>query len=97
MPTSETTSKNIARLNFRLPSEVKERIEDAAIVSGLTVTDFAINALVNHAEQVLETHHKRKLSDRDRDVFLKMLENPPAPNADLRAAVKANRRRRVEK
>ncbi len=93
MPTVEKTSNQVARLNFRLPSEVKERIENAALVSGVTVTDFAINALVNSADQVLETHHKRKLSDRDRDIFLEMIENPPTPNDALLKAVKEYRHR----
>lgn len=93
MPTIEKANSRPSRLNFRLPSEVKERIENAALVSGLTVTDFAINALVNSAEQVLEAHHKRRLSKRDRDIFLDMLENPPTPNAALRGAVKEHRRR----
>lgn len=93
MPTVEKTNSRPSRLNFRLPGEVKERIETAALVSGLTVTDFAINALVNSAEQVLENQHKRRLSDRDRDIFLKMLDKPPAPNDALRGVVKEHRRR----
>ncbi len=40
MPT--TKMNTIARLNFRPLSEAKEKIERAAIASGLTVTDFAI-------------------------------------------------------
>lgn len=93
MPTIEKTSNQVARLNFRLSTEVKERIEKAAIVSGLTVTDFAINALVHSADEVLEKHQTRKLSARDRDIFLEMLENPPKPNKALLQAVKEYRRR----
>ncbi|MDQ3633406.1 MAG: DUF1778 domain-containing protein [Acidobacteriota bacterium] len=93
MPTIEKTSVENARLNFRLPSEIKERIENAASVSGVTVTDFAISALVDSADEVLENYRKRKLNDRDRDIFLEMIENPPAPNKALREAVKEHRRR----
>ena len=89
MPNTETNNSEIARLNFRLPSEAKEKIERAAVVSGLTVTDFAIHALVNSAEDVLERHHVTRLSNRDRDVFLQMLDNPPPPNEALKKA--ANR------
>ncbi len=78
----------IARLNFRLSNELKERIEKAAIISGLTVTDFAINTLANTADEVLEKHQTRILSNRDRDTFLEMLENPPKPNEALLKAVK---------
>ena len=93
MPASqEHTPEHIARLNFRLPNEVKEVIERAAVVSGLTVTDFAINALVNSANEVLERHQTRTLSDRDRDVFLALLDSDQEPNERLKQAAKDYKR-----
>lgn len=93
MPTSqEHISENIARLNFRLPNEVKEMIERAAVVSGLTVTDFAINAMVNSANEVLERHQTRTLTDRDRDVFLALLDSDQEPNDALKKAAKDYKR-----
>ena len=96
MSVAENTLNGVARFNFRLPADIKDRIEKAAIVSGLTVTDFAINALANTADEVLEKHHNRILSDRDRDIFLDMLENPPEPNEALLAAVKEYRKRIIK-
>jgi uncharacterized protein (DUF1778 family) len=87
MPTIETNT--IARLNFRLPSEAKEKIERAAVASGLTVTDFAVHALVNTADEVLERQHTRKLSKRDRDVFLALLDSDDEPNEALKSAFQA--------
>ncbi len=87
MPTTETNT--IARLNFRLPSEVKEKIERAAVASGLTVTDFAVHALVNTADEVLERQHTRKLSKRDRDIFLALLDSDDEPNEALKSAFQA--------
>lgn len=92
MPITKT-GKTESRLNFRLPSEAKQRIEKAAVVSGLTVTDFAVHILVSRANEVLERHHTRQLSDRDRDIFLEMLKNPPEPNEVLRKAVKEYKKR----
>ena len=83
----------VSRLNFRLPIELKEKIERAAVVSGVTVTDFAISALVNSADNVLEKHQNRILSDRDRDIFLAMIENPPEPNETLKKAVQEYKKR----
>lgn len=97
MPTIEKQISPVARLNFRLPPEIKERIENAALVSGVTVTDFAITALVNTAEEVLEKHHTRMLTKRDRDIFLEMLENPPQPSEALKKAVKDYKKRIVKK
>ena len=97
MPIAEETIKKQARFNFRLPAEIKERIEKAAIVSGVTVTDFAITALADTADEVLEKQHTRILSDRDRDIFLDMLENPPKPNKALLKAVEEYKRRVTSK
>ena len=86
-----------ARFNFRLPADIKERIEKAALVSGVTVTDFAINVLANSADDVLEKHHNRILSDRDRYIFLAMLDENPEPNEALLKAVEEYKRRVISK
>lgn len=90
MPNTESHTREIARLNFRLPPEAKEKIERAAVASGLTVTDFAVHALVNSADEVLERHHSRKLSNRDRDVFLALLDADDEPNEALKSAFRAH-------
>ena len=96
MPSIEVKTNDVARLNFRLPTEIKKRVENAALVSGITVTDFAISALANSADEVLEQHQTRKLSNRDRNLFLAMLENPPEPNEALRKAAK-NYKKQIKK
>lgn len=97
MPIIEKQQSQAARLNFRLPPEIKERIENAALISGVTVTDFAITALAERSEKVLEKHQTRILSNRDREFFLEMLENPPEPNEALKKAVKEYKKRVVKK
>lgn len=92
MPSTENYSSEISRLNFRLPSEAKEKIERAAAVSGLTVTDFAIYSLVASAEDVLERHQATVLSNRDRDIFLALLDSDDEPNAALFDAAKEHER-----
>lgn len=91
MPTTETQTNSIARLNFRLPSEAKEKIKRAAIAEGLTITDFAVHALINIADEVLERHYTRRLSDRDRDIFLALLDADDEPNEALKSAFQAHR------
>jgi len=85
MPVIELTS----RLSIRLPRSIKERIEQAATISGLSVTDFTISNLIESAEQVLERHHSRTLSRRDRDIFLAMIDADTEPSDRLVAAAKA--------
>lgn len=88
MPSIETHS--VARLNFRLSPEEKEKIERAAIASGMTVTDFAVHTLINAADETLERNHTRKLSDRDRDIFLDLLDAEGEPNDALKKAFLAH-------
>ncbi len=86
-----TKPNSIARLNFRLPSETKEKIERAAVAEGLTITDFAVHALVDVADEVLERHHVRILTDRDRDLFLAILDDDDEPNEALKGTFDAHR------
>ena len=48
------TGARDARLNFRLPTDLKEVIEDAAATLGQSVSDFAVNTLVRQARTVIE-------------------------------------------
>ena len=76
-----------ARLNFRLPSELKQTIEEAAAYLGQSVSDFAVSTLVDRAQRVIQEHNVTRLSNRDRDIFLAMLNDEDAePNQALKAA-----------
>jgi len=48
-----STAGSDARLNFRLSSELKETIEQAAAELGQSVSDFAVSTLVQSARKVL--------------------------------------------
>src|ERR1700761_5713905 len=93
----EKQKPQTARLNFRLPPEIKEIIENAALVSGITVTDFAIIALANTAQEVLEKHQARVLSNRDQDIFLALLEDESEPNEALKKAAREYKLRVISK
>jgi uncharacterized protein (DUF1778 family) len=82
----QTESAGGARLSFRVDPAIKSLIERAARYSGETVTSYAISALVRDARQVVQAHELTVLSDRDRDRFLALLDNPPEPNEALRRA-----------
>lgn len=86
---SGTIERNDARLNFRLPSRLKRTIEQAAAQTGQSVSDFAISTLVRSAQEVMEQSTETRLSDRDRDLFLAMLDDVDArPNDALAEAAK---------
>lgn len=84
-----SVAEGVARINFRLPNDIKDVIERAAIASGQSITDFAIQTLVRTANEVLERQQARTLSDRDRDIFLALLDDEMEPNEALRSAFAA--------
>ena len=84
--------ENDARLNFRLRPDLKDRIEKAAAVSGRSITEFAVAALSETADEILERERVVQLSDRDRDIFLKVLDRAEKPNANLKRAAKTHKR-----
>lgn len=84
-----TVTRNDARINVRLSSELKQTIEEAASALGQTVSEFAISTVVREARQVLQDAQITRLSNRDRDNFLKALDSIDAkPNAALKAAAR---------
>lgn len=84
-----TVTRNDARINVRLSSELKQTIEEAASALGQTVSEFAISTVVREARQVLQDARITRLSNRDRDDFLKALSAIDAkPNAALKAAAR---------
>jgi uncharacterized protein (DUF1778 family) len=91
-----TAPHSDARLDFRLSSEQKAAIEQAALVQNRTLTEFATTVLTEAARKVLAEHERHahvQLSNRDRDRFLAMLDRDPAPNRALKAAAKRYRQR----
>ena len=93
MQTQETrVQESLAQINFKLPSEMKNAVERAAIASGQSLRDFAIQTLVERANEVLEQQQARTLTDRDRDVFLALLDSDAGPNEALRQAAEDYKR-----
>ena len=83
------TGARDARLNFRLPTDLKEVIEEAAATLGQSVSDFAVSTLVRQARTVIEQRNVTVLGDRDRDRFITLLDDADArPNPALLKAAK---------
>ncbi len=97
MATTQTRSQSnrAARLDVRLNAQAKEKIEQAAVASHQTVTDFVVSALLRASEDALARHHTIHLTNRDRDLFLAGLDREVRPNRALRkAATKFKRQSR---
>jgi uncharacterized protein (DUF1778 family) len=78
-----------ARMNFRLSPEIKKAIEDAAAHCGQSLSDFAVSTLAQAARQILHEQQVTRLSARDHQRFLALLDDEnAAPNKALVAAAK---------
>jgi len=77
------------RMNLRLRPEQKATLMRAAALRHTDLTDFVLQPALREAKAVIEESERIILSERDSLLVLNLLENPPAPNAKLRAAIAA--------
>lgn len=77
------------RMNLRIRPEQKATLIRAAALKNTDLTDFVIQNALREAKTVIEEAERVSLCERDSLLVLKLLENPPAPNARLRAAIAA--------
>jgi uncharacterized protein (DUF1778 family) len=77
------------RMSLRIPTEEKAILLRAAALKHTDLTDFVRQHSLAAARAVIREEEELHLSSRDSLRVLKLLENPPAPNAKLRAAAKA--------
>jgi uncharacterized protein (DUF1778 family) len=77
------------RLEACLSKEQKELFQRAADILGLTLTDFVISSLQTAAKQAIQEHEIMILSQRDQEIFVEALLNPPNPSMKLRAAAQS--------
>ena len=95
MATAKTKKRSAraARLDIRLNQQAKEKIQQAAVVSHQSVTDFVVTSLLRASEEALERQQMIHLTNRDRDLFLAALKKDVRPNHALRKAAERFKRR----
>lgn len=94
MATIPSTTR-AARLDFRLSQDHKRVIEQAAAVSGQSLSDFAVANLVKAAQKAIETATVTELTTRDRDTFLRLIASDATPNKALQDAAARYKNRRA--
>lgn len=77
------------RMNIRVKPEVKARLLRAAALRHTDLTSFVTQSALREAETVIAGSDAIKVSERDFNRILELLDNPPKPNAKLRAAAAA--------
>lgn len=88
---SETSRAKNSRIDLRVTPEQKELLEKAASVRGISLSAYTLLHLLPVAKQEIETHEKLVLSDRDRDLFMSFMENPPELQGKLKLTLKKYR------
>jgi uncharacterized protein (DUF1778 family) len=77
------------RMSMRVRAEEKAMLLRAAALENTDLTDFVLQHALRSAKAVIEDAEHIRLSERDSLHVLEVLENPPRPNAKLRAAARA--------
>ena len=83
-----------SRMSLRIRAEEKALLMRAVALKHTDLTEFVIQHSLRAAKAVIKKADHVQLSARDSLRVLDLLENPPAPNARLRAAARALPRRR---
>ena len=81
-----------ARLEARISVEQKTVLQQAAALSGRTLSEFVVASAQEAANRVIQEHETIRLSRSEQLAFVSALLNPPAPNKRLRQAAAAYRK-----
>ena len=77
------------RITARVSGSVRDTLEQAAELLGSTVNQFVVQTAYVEAQRVIERESIIRLSQKDAQKVLSLLDQPPKPNKRLKDAVKA--------
>ena len=75
-----------ARLEARISSEQKALLQQAAELSGRTLSEFVVASAQEAAARIIQEHEAIRLSRAEQIAFVSALLDPPQPSARLRQA-----------
>lgn len=81
-------TQKVERIEARIPSDQRRRIERAAALKGTSMSDFIVSTLDDAAKRTIQEHESWTLSARDSEAFMKALLDPAPPSPRLRAAIR---------
>ena len=76
------------RIDLRVDETAKKLIERAASIAGMSISSFTLSTTLRAAREEIAAYEQLALSNRDRDLFVATIENPPRANEALRSAMK---------
>lgn len=90
-----TTAAKQERIGARVPADVYETLNRAAELLGATVNQFLVQSALKEAQVIIEREQTIRLSRRDCERLLDLLDNPPKPTARLKTAMKRYQKARL--
>ena len=82
-----------ARLEARVSVAQKSLLQQAAALSGRTLSEFVVTSAQDAARRVIAEHESIRLSREEQLAFVQALLQPPEPNARLKRAARSYLRR----
>jgi uncharacterized protein (DUF1778 family) len=76
------------RITARVSDSVRDTLEQAAELLGSTVNQFVVQTAYLEAQRVIERESVIRLSQKDAQKVLSLLDTPPKANRRLKDAVK---------
>lgn len=76
-----------SRIDLRVTKEQKALLEEAASIKGVSLSTYTLLNLLPLAQQDIENRERLRLSNRDRNLFVSALENPPVLKGKLKSAI----------
>ncbi|EMZ4381825.1 DUF1778 domain-containing protein [Salmonella enterica] len=74
------------RLSLRVSKDAKKLIVRAAAIQQTNLTDFVVSNVLPVAQKIVDAAERVYLTERDTQMIMEILDNPPAPNEKLLAA-----------
>jgi uncharacterized protein (DUF1778 family) len=90
-PMRKTSSAKDSRIDLRVTQEQKALLEQAASLKGISLSAYTILHLLPLAQQDIAAQERLTLSDRDRDLLMASLDNPPVLQGDLKSVIAKHR------
>ena len=76
-----------ARFEARWTLEQRELFERASLLGGFkTLSEFVFQSVYQNASDIIENQNRILKSEKDKEIFINALINPPAPNKRLKKA-----------
>ena len=77
-----------SRVDFRVSDVQKSLLKRAAEIKHLSLSSYILSSSIKQAELDIAENEMLILSNRDRDLVMSALENPPEPNEALKGMFK---------